>query len=148
MPEPLTGRSVSELATKLTLMESSLNTGEKAKLELATYDLPTQDELDSMWLDMLASGFHVTRPTARVIDGIPVTELVLTKGSPTWAALIPLIPTALIVGLIVFGITQIGDISKALVPLLLTGGGIVIILAAILTRKPVVEAAERYAGRR
>ncbi len=144
-PSSLTGTSLDELGTALNLMEDSLNIGGRARLELATYDLPTQDELDTAWLDMVASGLHISRPTARVVDGIPVTSMVIRKGSPQWqAALIPLLVPIATIGLIAFGIIKLEDISKALLPLILAAGGLTIIALGIL-RQPAARAAEMAA---
>lgn len=145
-PSPLTGTSMSELGPALNTMEESLNEGESARLELATYELPAQDNLDSMWADMLASGFHASKPTARIVGGVPLTSMVLTKGSPQWAALIPLIVPIAIVGLIAFGITKIGEITRALLPLILAAGGLTVIALGMM-RAPITKAAEVAAGK-
>lgn len=145
-PGVLTGTSMAELRTALNAMEDSLNLGEKARLEMATYNLPAQADLDGMWLDMVASGLHVSRPTARVIDGIPVTSMVLRKGSPAWAALLPLIVPIAVIGLITFGIIKIEAITKALLPILLTTGGLLIIGLGIM-RQPAARAAEMAAAK-
>lgn len=140
----LTGTSLSELGAALNLMEDSLNPGEKARLELATYDLPTQEELDSMWAEMVTSGLNVSKPTAKIVDGIPVTSMILTKGSPQWQAIIPLIIPIAVIGLIAFGIVKLEAITKALLPLVLATGGLLVIALGIV-RKPAAEAAERAA---
>ena len=145
-PQPLTGTSISELGPALNLMEDSLELGGKARLELATYELPTQDNLDSMWADILASGFHASKPTARIVDGVPLTSMVLTKGSPQWAILIPLIVPIAIIGLIAFGITKIETITKSLLPLILAAGGLTVIALGIM-RAPLTKAAEVAAGK-
>lgn len=146
-PDILTGTSMSELSTALDLMEDSLNEGEMAKLELATYELPGQDDLDVMWAEMVKASFHVSRPTPRIVDGIPLTSMVLTKGSPQWAALIPLLVPIGIIGLITFGIVKIETISKALLPIILAAGGLVVLALGIM-RKPAAAAAERYIERK
>jgi len=135
VPQPLSGTSISELGSALKFMEDSLELGDKARLELATYKLPTQDDLGSMWADMLASGFHTSKPTARVVDGVPLTSMVLTKGSPAWAALIPLLPVIITGALVAFGLAKIETIAKAITPLalILVSGAVIIALA---TRRP------------
>lgn len=143
-PKFLTGTSIDELNTALDLMEGSLNLGGKARLDLATYDLPPQNDLDAMWAEMIASGFHVSKPIARVVDGIPVTSMVLTKGSPVWAALIPLIVPLAVIGLIAFGITQIETISRTLLPLILATGTFTVIALGLM-RQPAAKAAEAAA---
>jgi len=143
----LTGTSETELARCLNLMENSLNHGEKAKLEVATYSLPTKEDLDTMWAEMTVSGFHVSKPTARIVQGIPLTSIVITKGSPIWAAIIPLIVPIAVIGLIAFGIAKIETITRALLPLVLAAGGLTIIALGIM-RQPAIKAAETYARRR
>lgn len=142
----LTGTSISELGSALNLMEDSLVVGERAKLELATYELPSRDDLDTMWAEMVTSGFHVSRPTARVVDRVPVTSMVLTKGSPQWAALIPLLVPIGIVGLIAFGIVKIEAITKALFPIILAVGGLAVIALGLM-RQPAARAAEMAAAK-
>ncbi|MBU0847580.1 hypothetical protein KKH23_10380, partial [Patescibacteria group bacterium] len=93
---------------------------------------------------MVSIGFHTTRPVSKIVEGLPVVEMTLRKGSPQWAMLIPLIPTLIIGGLIAFGITRIESISKAILPLTLVAIGGVVILAGVLTRRPVMEAARSY----
>lgn len=147
VPIEMSGGTRGELEYCLTMMENSIDYGQKAKLQLLTDSLPTQDSLNSLYTAMQANGFHTSRPMARYDHGIPSTEIVLRKGSPVWVALIPLIPTVMIVGLIAFGLTRIETISRAILPILLvTIGGIVITLA-ILTRKPVMETARQYIER-
>lgn len=61
-----------------------------------------------------------------------------------WVALIPLL-TALIIPLtVVFGIFKIEDISKALIPLILVVGGVVILILAAGGREPITEAIKRF----
>ncbi|GAI90826.1 unnamed protein product, partial [marine sediment metagenome] len=105
-------------------------------------DLPTEDELDDLYLGMLANGFHAYRPTARVIDGIPTTELVLQKGSPSFAVIVPLLVPLFVIGLIAFGLVRIEAIGKALLPLMITGA-VGLVAVALIVRKP----AEKYLER-
>ena len=143
----ITGATVTELATALDQMENSLEEGGRAKLQLIDQVLPTQQELNETYNSLIAAGFHVTMPTASMQDGWAVTEMILTKGSPFWSLLIPLIPTIMITGLVAFGITQIETITSALMPLLLIGGGLVIGALALLTRPGVTKVAEKYVSR-
>lgn len=141
-PREIVGYSRDEFAAALDLMESTMDLGQKAKITLCTEALPTQDELDYMFLGMVETGCHLSRPTARLVEGIPTTEFVLQKGSPQWQLLIPLIPTVLIMGLIAFGITKIETIAKSLGILMVIGFSGLILLAVVL-RKP----AEKYLER-
>jgi len=131
-----------DLATGLDLMENSMNLGEKARITLCTEGLPRQESLDAMYDDMKAIGCHLSRPTARMVGGIPTTEFVLKKGSPQWTMILPLIVPVLISGLITFGIFRLESITKALMPIILIGGGLMIVLA-VLARKPATAYIER-----
>jgi hypothetical protein len=143
VPDGIVGYTTDELAASLNAMEDSLPSGGQARVQLCTEEMPRSEDLDTFYKDMVAIGCHVTKPTARRIDGIPTTEFVLTKGSPQWAAILPIIVPVLIIGLITFGIFKIETITKALVPILIiTFGGIVMIAA--LTRKPMEAAATKY----
>lgn len=141
--DEMSGTSITELTDALVQMENSLSYGEKAKLQIISDELPNAQELDEFYRDLISAGFHTSKPTARIANGFPLTEITLTKGSPVWAALIPLVPAVLIMGLIAFGIVKIEEISKALVPLLLISGGIAIGLVALVTRPSVMRAAEK-----
>jgi len=123
-------------------MENSLAKGGQAKLVLCTEDMPADEDLDELFLSATAAGFHLSHPTAKRIRGVATTELILTKGSPQWALLVPLIPTVLIVGLIAFGLVRIEEISKALLPLLITSA-VGLVALTLIVRKP----AERYLER-
>jgi len=144
-PKEIIGYSAAELPTALELVESTMEVGGKACLAICTEDLPTEDELDDLYLGMLANGFHAYRPTARVISGIPTTELVLQKGSPSFAVIVPLLVPLFIIGLIAFGIVQIEAIGKALLPLMITGA-VGLVALALIVRKPAEKYLER-AGR-
>lgn len=146
MSVSIVGSTTDDLALALNAMESSLKIGERALLELYTETLPTDVELAELYLNASAAGFHIKFPTAQIKEGVPTTDIILTKGSPVWAALIPLIPTLLIGGLVAFGLTRIETISKALMPLILTAVGGLIILVAVL-RRPAERVATRYLER-
>ena len=142
----IVGYSAAELPAALDQVEAAMEVGQKAKLFICTEGLPTEDELDTLYLGMLASGFHDYRPTARVIDGIPTTELVLQKGSPSFAVIVPLLVPLFIVGLVAFGIVQIEAISKALLPLMITGA-VGLVALALIVRKPAEKYLERAGAR-
>lgn len=141
IPVEMVGHTTTQLASSLVMMESSLKEGQKAKVQLMTTELASQQDLNILYTRMLDRGFHTSQPVARVVEGIPSVEFTLRKGSPIWAALIPLIPTAIIGGLIAFGITRIEALSKALLPLMLVAVGGIVVIVAMLTRKPVLETA-------
>ena len=140
------GYSAAELPSALDLMESTMEVGGKARLAICTESLPTEDELYDLYLGMLASGFHAYRPSARVIDGIPTTQLVLQKGSPSFAIIVPLLVPLFIIGLIAFGLVRIEAISKALLPLMIVGA-VGLVAVALIVRKPAERIAERAVER-
>ena len=140
--QEIIGYSAAELPTALDLMESTMEVEGKACLAICTEALPTEDELEDLYLGMIASGFHDYRPTARVINGVPTTELVLQKGSPSFAVIVPLLVPLFIIGLIAFGIVQIEAIGKALLPLMIAGT-VGVVALALIVRKP----AEKYLER-
>jgi len=148
VPVELIGRTKGELASCLTMMENSIDYGQRAKLQLMTDTLPTMEDLEALHGNMLLAGFHTSKPTARLVEGIPATEMVIRKGSPAWIAIIPLLTTAIIGGLIVFGITRLESITKALMPILLVTIGGVIVIAGVVSRGPVGVAAGRAVERR
>lgn len=133
-PVEIVGYSQGELASGLELMESSVNFGEKARVTFCTKALPDEILLAEMYLGIIATGHHVSYPTAAMINGIPTTEFVITKGSPVWALIIPILIPLFTIGLITFGITRIEAISKALVPIILISVSGLIILAAVLAK--------------
>jgi rubrerythrin len=145
-PEEIIGYTLGELGPSLNTMEASLPTGGKAKVQLCTTELPLQADLEEFYQNMLSVGLHTTRPTAYIDGGVAVTEFVLTKGSPQWEVIIPLIIPAMIIGLITFGIFKIETITKALVPILLITFGGLIVFAAVM-RKPMEAAATKYLER-
>ena len=138
----IVGRSRDEFAAALELMESTIDMGQKARITICTEGMPTEEELDYMFLGMVETGCHLSRPTAGLVEGIPTTEFVLQKGSPQWQIIIPILIPLFTIGLIAWGIVQLPTITKALVPLMLIGFGGLIILAVVL-RKP----AEKYLER-
>ena len=133
-PDSIIGYNSGELAAGLNRMEAGLPHGGRAMVQLCTAELPSQEDLDTFYQNMLAIGCHVTMPTARIIGEAPTTEFILTKGSPAWAMIIPIIIPAMIIGLIVFGIFKLEAIGKVLIPVMLVTFGGVIIIAGILAR--------------
>jgi len=142
IPQEIFGYSQSELGTALTLMEDSMGMGQKARITLCTEALPGQEALDAMYYDMQDIGCHLSRPSASIVGGVPTTEFVLKKGSPQWQMILPLIVPVLILGLITFGIFNLEGITKALLPIILVAGGLMIVLA-VLARKPATAYIER-----
>ena len=141
-PVEIVGSSQAELASGLMMMEGSLAEGEKARITFCTEAMPSDEDLAEMYLGMVAMGCHLSYPTNGVTDGVPTTEFVLQKGSPAWPLIIPLIVPLFTVGLIVFGITKIESITKALMPIILVSIGGIIVIAAIL-QKPATKYIER-----
>jgi len=141
-PKEIVGYSEGELANALELMESSMDMGQKARISICTEALPTEKGLEAAYWGMVAAGYHLSYPTASLVEGIPTTEFVLQKGSPFWPALIPLIIPILTIGLIAFSVTKIEAISKFVIGTILVTVGGLIILAAVLA-KPVTKYIER-----
>jgi len=141
-PIEIVGSSKNELASGLELMESGINYGESARVMLCTEGLPDEADLAQVYLDVLASGHHISYPTSTVINGIPTTEFVIRKGSPQWQLIVPLLVPLFTIGLVTFGITKIESIAKALVPIILISIGGLIVLAAVLS-KPATKYIER-----
>jgi len=144
--EQIIGYSTQDLQAALNTMETSLSKGGQAKVSLYTENLPTDEDLAQLFLDATAAGFHMEYPRARVESGVATTEIILTKGSPQWALLVPLIPTLFIVGLIAFGITHIEAIGRTLLPIFITAVVGLIAIAGLM-RKPAERVAERAAER-
>lgn len=137
------GYSMDDLRVALDVMENYLDVGDQVRVRICSEFMPTEQELDHLHVEMIALGEHASRPTATVIDGIPVTDFTLGKGSPALpVAVIPLIGLFGILGLITFGVLKIEAITKALLPLTLVIVGGVIIIAGLL-RQPAQRIAER-----
>ena len=145
-PVEIVGSSQNELASALELMESGINYGESARVRLCTEGLPEAADLAQVYLDVLASGHHISYPTSTVINGIPTSEFVIRKGSPQWQLIVPLLVPLFTIGLVTFGITKIESITKALVPIILISIGGLIVLAAVIA-KPATKVATAYIER-
>lgn len=142
----IVGRTVDELEAGLQAMDNILPEGGKVQINLCSHQLHTDYELKAFYDEATASGLEVSYPETRIIDGVPTTSLVFTKGAAL-ALLIPIILPLAVMGLITFGIFKLPDITNALMPLLLTVvGGVVVV--AIVMRKPAEAAAIRYLARK
>lgn len=130
-PEQIVGYDTNDLKIALDTMEQSISDGGKVNVELYTNRLATEEELAEAFLIMTANGSHVSYPIARVVEGVPVTSFELQKGSPAFAAIIPLIVPVLTVGLIFFVVTKIETVAKALLPILILGVAGIVVLAGI-----------------
>ncbi len=139
----MTGTTISQLEQALDFYESKLSNGESIKLELVSNYMPNQTELDEFYGTLLGSGFHVSKPESHMDSNFAVTSLEMTKGSPIFLAIIPLLSTLIIGGFVVFGITKIDKIKNALMPILLVVAGITIAgIAAISTSPSAARVAE------
>ena len=150
------GTSQEELATALEFMDSSAPPGSKIQVTLCTKSLPSKSVLDQVYTDLITDGFNVTKPVATLEGGIPTTQFVLIKGTPSVAglttgfpvaAILPLLVPVMVIGLITFGIVKIESISKALVPLMLIAFGGLIIFAAVVTRPSAAPTVSALAGK-
>ena len=145
----LVGYSEDDLRYALNVAEENLAHGEQIEIAIVSQQPPTEEELAGFYVAAAANGHHLTSyPVTTMEDGLPVTSFNVKKGSPLLLALIPIIPTVLIIGLVAFGITRLSDIQKVLMPILLVSVGALILLAGMLTRKPVLESAERILSKR
>jgi len=142
----IVGANIDDLKVALDAMETSLPVGGKAKLELCSEAMPTEQSLAEFYLKATAAGFHLSYPTSQMVEGIPTTEMVLQKGSPVLLAIIPLIIPLVVIGLIAFSVTRIETITKALLPILLVAVGGVIIIAGLM-RKPAERVVERVTAK-
>jgi hypothetical protein len=94
---------------------------------------------------LLASGIDLR--DIKLVDN--QLQLFYHKPSPeegvgfAWAALIPLVVPLVITGAVVFGIFKLQDITKALVPLVLVVGGVIVLILAV-GREPVTEAIRKF----
>ncbi|MDD4985817.1 MAG: ArdC-like ssDNA-binding domain-containing protein [Dehalococcoidales bacterium] len=141
------GTTIEDLTAALDAVESSLAIGQSARLEMCTEQMPSDADLAQLYLDLVNAGFHVSYPVASMASGIPTTSIALRKGSPEWVALVPILPTLFVIGLIAFGITQISNISSAIFPIVLTLVLGVVALAVITTsRRPKLLGANAMQG--
>lgn len=145
--EEIIGYNLSDMASDLTLFDAAMQEGESVRLRLCLEALPTQDELDEFFLAASDAGHHLEYPSSQYIKGIPTVDIVITKGSPLLVAIIPLIGTLATIGLIVYGIYKLGDISRALIPLVLATGFVLVVALALATRRSVTEPAAGLATR-
>lgn len=141
IPREIVGYSTDEFPNALEMMEASMDLGEEARISICTEALPTDEDLDTIYLGMIAQGCHISQPTAGLVKGVPTTEFILQKGSPQWQVIVPVLVPLFIIGLITFSITRIEAISRALVPLMLITIGGLIILAVVL-QKPAMRYVE------
>lgn len=149
----LSGHTSRELQYGLNLMDSITEAGEKIEVSIVSNALPSEEDLRQFIVSAAMAGIEVSYPSTELVEGVyPTTTFTITKTNPTpgitsvfpAAALIAIIPTVMIVGLIGFGIFKIESITKALVPILLITIGGIIVIAGIMTRKPVLETAAKY----
>lgn len=142
------GYTLQELEDKLVAMEDSLPYKGKALLEFCTDTLPTAEDLLIFDAELIVAGFKASKATAEIMGDVAVTTLVLQKGSPIWAALIGVLPLAIVGGLITFGITRLPQITSALLPIILAGGGVAVMIAGLLARPAERVAAAYVTARR
>jgi hypothetical protein len=150
MGNTLIGHTSEELASDAEKLGALLKGNQGLQIEICTEGIPTAEDLAQMVINADQQGYIISMPCFRMVNGIPTTAFVIkpkltTAGGMTtgfaWAALIPVIVPLATIGIIAYGITQIGDISKAIIPILLIVGGIAIAGIALL-RQPLTT----YAG--
>jgi len=112
----------------------------------------TQGELDDFHQLLLDHGVDIRGCLQQRLRGLYQIRIKYAKHPPTesiaWVqAVLALIPLAIIGTLVGIGIFKIGDLSKALMPILLVGGGLAIAILA-LARGPAEKVAQAYMGSR
>lgn len=128
-------------------MEAQIPEGGKVEVDLCTEALPTDEDLADLYIRMIADGIDAEYPRAVMVDGVPTTTLILRKSSPFLLALVPILPTLFIVGLIAFGIANIGNITSSLMPIIVTvvvGAVVLSIGIAVFLAKPAERVATAY----
>lgn len=130
-PGQIIGYTTDDLTVALDAMEQTVPDGGKVKLELYTDRIPTEEALAESFLKMTAAGIHVSYPVAQRVEGVPITTIELKKGSPAFAAVVPLIVPVLTIGLIFFVVTKIETVAKAILPILILGVAGIVVLAGI-----------------
>jgi hypothetical protein len=155
------GSTAGELSSALGIMEDAIPAGGKLQVQLCTDNMPTDGDLAELYLSMVARGMNPSYPTAVVTDGVPTTTFTLQKTAPAayagghvntgqFGEMIAILPTIFIVGLIAFGITQIGNISSALLPVIITvvvGAVAVAVIVAVTVNKAPKQLVEAGAQR-
>ena len=126
------GHSINELSSSLVEFEDSIELGKAATISLLGTNPLTQQELIEFRDNILANGFHLDGRISQNTHGEVVeVKIPLKKGSPVWALLIPLIPLAVIAGLVVFSIVSLDRIKNALLPIILAVGGLFVLVLIV-----------------
>lgn len=142
--QEIRGRTPDDLRFALGVMEEVLDVGEKVRVRLFCEELATEEETDQIYLGLVQLGEHTTYPVARIMEGVPTLEFELTKGSPALpVAVIPLIALFGILGVVVFSLVKIENITRALLPLALVVVSGAIVIAGFM-RKPAERALVKY----
>ncbi len=143
--DELVGYTTDDMRTAFQAFDQVLDEGESAKLTLCTEQVPTEESIATFYNQAIATGFTITYPAVEMVNGIPVTSFVFTKGF-AFALLLPLVIPLATLGLISFGIIKLPSISESLrsfvVPILLIVGGVLLVTVA-LVRKPATAYIER-----
>lgn len=122
-----------------------IRNGEEVELRFASIKALSQDELDLFQQRLIEAGFQLTRPVSVTDDMPAITVVRFIKGPlvppapeggrfklgviPLVAAsLVSAIPTALIVGLITVGVFKVQTLSQSLLPVIVTGGGLLVLV--------------------
>jgi hypothetical protein len=128
-------------ANEAVLFEQSLPPGDYLlKLQLAEPLRMTVDELRDYLTQMGIELYSVVLKGNELQIKYHKSEVL---GVGQWQMLIPLIVPLVITGAVVFGIFKLGDITNALVPLILIAGGVTILVIMTAGRETVLEAVKR-----
>jgi len=135
----VSGFYAEDLPSSLNSLEDSIAIGEAAYVTLVSTNGITMSEVDALDAKLAENGFHLVDKIAIINKGdLCALSIPLRKGSPQWALLVPLIPVLFIGGLIAFSIVKIGDITRAILPVIIAVG--VFGIAAIwMIRQPATE---------
>ncbi|MDD5511553.1 MAG: hypothetical protein PHI12_12195 [Dehalococcoidales bacterium] len=146
MSTQLVGYSIEDLGLALDVMEQQTPVGGTCRVEICTEDTPTPEMLQQMYESITATGHEISYPTCERGAWVTVTSFDIKKSEPyeiyQWQLLLPLIIPLAAMGLVTFGILKIDTISKAIVPIVLIVGGVLIISLALL-QKPATKYLER-----
>lgn len=123
------------------------------EIRLYTPEPISKEVMQNIFDHLYYNGIDVRGVYQRKTKGLWYVGVRYRKPAPSEAiaalplAIIPLIAFGFIMTLVGIGIFRLGDITKNLMPIILAGGGL-ILLTAVALRRPAEEAAKAYAARK
>ncbi len=134
------GTSAEELELALSEAEGTLSTGNHLAIQLCTYNHPSDTDIQEFYSSASNLGIAIDNLRISHFDGFCELSFdVAVSGNPVSglgfapAALIGIIPTVAIVGLIAFGIINIQEIASAILPILVVAVAGLIAFGVILS---------------